>query len=314
MPRRALQIEQSLDRTFILLGLLLFAVSCADTQAPAAKPAPPPFEFVAAWGAHGADPGQLSQPVSLATDTVGNVFVVDAANRYLTKFDAVGHPLLSFGIPPHPASVAVDLGGAIYVGSSAPSSVSIYFPQGELIRQVRGGRHGLKKPVGIAVDDEGDFYVADAACQCIQKFNPRGRSLKIWGHRGLGPGEFDGLAAITAGGDGNLYVLDGGSHRVQKFARNGSFAAVWSGAAGGLNSLEGIVAVAASDKYLFLADAKNRAIQVRSFDGALRWTESLATHLDQAAGAPIALSVTPKNELFVLDGPGARVLKFRLHL
>jgi tripartite motif-containing protein 71 len=297
-----------------MLGLLLFAVSCSDAQAPAAKPAPPPFEFLAAWGAHGSEPGQLSQPVSLATDTVGNVFVVDAANRYLTKFDSAGHPLLSFGIPQHPVSVAVDLGGAIYVGTSTPPSVSIYFPQGELIREIRGGRPRFKKLVGIAVDDDGDFYVADADCQCIQKFNPRGRSLKNWGHGGRGPGEFDGLAAIAAGGDGNLYVLDGGNHRIQKFTRDGAFASAWSGAANELNSLEGIVAIAASDKYVFLADAKNRAIQVRSFDGALRWTESLASHLDPAAGASIALSVTPKGELFVLDGSGARILRFRLHL
>ena len=299
---------------FALLGVLL-AVSCRDPQAPPQpKPAPPPFEFLGVWGARGDRPGELSQPIALTTDRLGNVYVADASTRSVSKFDSAGHPRLSFQLSQRPSSIAVDLGGAIYVGSDKPPAVTIFFPDGELIRELRSGSaRRLQKPAGVAVDEDGNIFVADAACECIQKLDPRGRSLKTWGQKGKGNSEFDGVGGLAVGGDGNLYVLDAANHRVQKFSREGDFLAAWGGDAAEASSLENIASITVSDKFVFLGDPKNRAIQVWSLDGVHRWTESLASHIEIQSGSPVSISITPRNELYLLDGPGARVLRFRVN-
>ena len=50
----------------------LFAASCARRADPSPKPqAPPPFEFLGAWGDKGEGPGKLDKPVAFAVDALG---------------------------------------------------------------------------------------------------------------------------------------------------------------------------------------------------------------------------------------------------
>jgi hypothetical protein len=73
----------------------------------------------------------------------------------------------------------------------------------------------------IAVDYEGNIYVADMSDCRVQKFNIRGTYLKTIGRRGHGPGEFESPRKVRIHSEtGNIYVLDG-TYSVEVFNRNG---------------------------------------------------------------------------------------------
>src|SRR5271169_1113988 len=67
-----------------------------ETRAESEKRAGPPLEYLGAWGAKGYGPGQLQEPTSIATDKIGNIYIVDAGSRFVHKFGPAGKPLLSF--------------------------------------------------------------------------------------------------------------------------------------------------------------------------------------------------------------------------
>ena len=78
----------------------IFFISCGKRADPAPKPqAPPPFEFLGAWGDKGEGPGKLDGPVAFAVDVLGNVFFADPGAGFVHKFESKGTPLLSFEDP-----------------------------------------------------------------------------------------------------------------------------------------------------------------------------------------------------------------------
>ena len=51
----------------------------------------------------------------------------------------------------------------------------------------------------------------------IQKFDPNGTFITMWGTFGSGNGQFDGPDGIAVDDSGNVYVSDYGNNRIQKF-------------------------------------------------------------------------------------------------
>jgi DNA-binding beta-propeller fold protein YncE len=72
----------------------------------------------------------------------------------------------------------------------------------------------------IALDSEGNVYVAECANNRIEKFDPNGIFLARWGKEGSDEGEFKTPFGIDVDQEGNVYVLDYGNCRIQKFAPN----------------------------------------------------------------------------------------------
>ena len=86
----------------------------------------------------------------------------------------------------------------------------------------------LRRPEGIAVDHDGDVWVADYGRDRIVKFAPDGRLLLSWGSRGSGQGEFLGPKGVAIDpSSGRVYVADTGNARVQRIAPDGTLEATW---------------------------------------------------------------------------------------
>src|SRR5690242_1217070 len=145
---------------------LCWLVGCSRTatQAEPQKAVAPAISYIASWGMRGNGPGQLDQPVSIATDRVGDIYIPDAGSYFVHKFDWRGTPLLSFQEPGlrNPQSITLDSGGAIYVTDSHRGSTFVFLPGGERYRELRlGTRPKPDDELDVAVADDGVVHVLD---------------------------------------------------------------------------------------------------------------------------------------------------------
>lgn len=298
----------------VILGVLLAsACSRSAPQAPP-KPPPPPLEYLGEWGVKGDGPGQLSRPTSFTVDFAGRVYIADAGSGFVHKFDPKGEPLLSFqeaGLR-FPTDIAVDNAGAIYVADSVRSSIFIFYPDGTRFRQIRcAHKGGPREALGVTVDDDGNMFVVDPDSHKIQKFNPRGRLVKVW-DAGDGVGEFAYPVKAAVGPDGLLYVVDARGNHIQRFTRDGDLVSAWGTTETAPDEIQGLSGIAMSGKYVFADDGVNHRVHVWTLDGQHKLSDDLGGRLSHDSLAP-DIAVNPDGELLVLDPVGPRVLRFRIN-
>lgn len=274
------------------------------------------MQVVGEWGQGGDGPGKLQIPISLVTNSDGLVFVADAASGFVHKFDWNGQALFSFNHPrmQRPSGIALDRAGAVYVSDYSANRVFIFYPDGRLLREIRGGaRLALSGPVGVAVDAEGFIYVLEFDASRIQKFDRRGRFQKSWGRDGEGPGEFHFPADLAIGPDGFLYVADTHNRRIQKFTRDGQFVAQWGTPGEARDQIAEATGIAVTDKFVFLADSRNQRVQVWNFDGSLRHADALGDHFRDTYETPTDVAIGRGGELLVLDPSRPRILRVKIN-
>jgi tripartite motif-containing protein 71 len=203
-------------------------------------------EFLAEWGSRGSGPGQFHSPSGLTVDGEGNIYVADTENDRIVKLSPTGEPLALWGDQRgthwgeffHPDGVALDSSGNVYVADTGNNRIVKLSPDGEWLAQWgRLNRDGstspgtdpgeFRSPSSVAVDAEGNIYVAEQVSDRIQKLAPSGEPLAIWGRKGYDPGEYAFLQAVTLDDQGNVYGVDGMVGRVQKHAPDGKVVAQW---------------------------------------------------------------------------------------
>src|ERR1700723_3866486 len=122
----------------LYFSVVLTGCSQANSQPlPLPPPAPPTLKFIGEWGAAGNGPGQLQQPSGIATNSLGDIFIVDSGSAFISKFAPEGKPLLSFqeDCLNHPQSIAVDRDGTLYVTDPVRNSVFIFMSNGDHYRE-----------------------------------------------------------------------------------------------------------------------------------------------------------------------------------
>ncbi len=115
-------------------------------------------------------PGEMNEPVGLAIDKAGNVYVADTNNHRIQKFDKDGKPAAQWPIPDNgwgagpylEPFLAVDGVGNVYATAPTGNTVLKFSPTGQLLGQKnKQGNVTLKNPTGIYVDANGTVYVVD---------------------------------------------------------------------------------------------------------------------------------------------------------
>jgi len=299
-----------------VIGLAIFyGCSQSATEAQGPTQPKPPLEFLGQWGVKGAGPGDLDDPVSIATDALGNVYIADAGSQFIHKFDWQGTPLLSLTEDAlrHPQWISVDSDGVIYVSDPVRASIFVIYPGGEreAHRELRLRKRPSKEGfVSVAAGTSDLIYVLNSEGGKVEAFSPRFRLVESWTpSRSADSGTH--LGPIVMGPEGNLFIANQHSSSILRFTDNGQLVSelkLGNPAGGRLSSQ-----FAVSRTSIFAMDADGRMLHVWANDGRPKHDQDLAPQLGQAFRPAPALAVSPKGELLVLDQPEARVLRYRIN-
>ena len=309
---------QRLGLAMIVLTLGL-AVGCARSESRGIPLDSDLFSAVEIIGSRGTGAGQFNKPRSVATDRMGNLYVVDMTGR-VQKFSSNGVYLASLQMPQtdlgKPKGMCRDLDGNIIVIEPHYSRVNHFSPK--LLPMAHWGRKGtnvgqLNLPRAAAVTSSGEIYVSEyGQAERIQKFTKEGTSSILhFGVRGSDSGEFNRPEGLGVDRNDRLYVADSCNHRIQVFGPNGAHLRSYGkpGSAPGEFSYPYDIRID-SMGIQYVCEFGNSRIQI--FDDQDQLLEVLG-HAGAEPGEfnnPWSIALDSEGNLYVADSRNHRVQKF----
>ena len=121
--------------------------------------------------------GQISAglrvPSQLDLDAAGNLYVADSRLQQVIKFDRFGRQIQVYDqVKASGAGLAVNRSGSrIYVASG--DRVAVYAAEGELLGNLGKGAGEFQAAGAMAIDSDGNIYVADLKQGQVKVYNPR---------------------------------------------------------------------------------------------------------------------------------------------
>ena len=106
----------------------------------------------------------------------------------------------------------------------SPSSVAVKSPVEKLGTQILT-LGGMRRPIGVAINQRGEVVVTEAGRHCVSVFSPCGEKLRSFGTYGSFQGQLYYPYGVAVDGEGNILVADSYNRRIQKFTAEGQFLA-----------------------------------------------------------------------------------------
>jgi hypothetical protein len=169
-------------------------------------------------------------------------------------------------------------GGTTCGGPSANVNPIFQFDtSGKLLKTFGAGM--FVSPHKLAVDKEGNLWLADNGGHQIFKLSPDGKVLLTLGKKGVagpGPDEFDAPTDVAIAPNGDIFIGDGhsgggtatGNARIVKFDKNGKFIKTWGKKGMGPGEFDVIHTLAFDSRgRLFVGDRQNNRIQIFDQNG-----------------------------------------------
>ena len=171
-------------------------------------------ELRSKFGQRGSGPGQLKEPMDIAVDSEGIIYVADQGNKQVHVLGKDGRTIATWKHRSvdrwkldKPTGVAV-YENRVYVTDSYHDKILIFFKNGKFVDEFGGSGSGPKKfskPQGICVH-QGVVYVADTGNHRVQKFSLDGIYLGSIGKKGDGIGEMKSPTDVAVDHKGYIYV------------------------------------------------------------------------------------------------------------
>jgi streptogramin lyase len=283
----------------------------------------------------------LNAPRAIAAGQNGDIYVADSRNHRILHIDADGSLLKEWGTfadqqagnAPigtfnEPWGVAVGPDGSVYVSDTWNHRVQKFTKDGKPVKM--WGQYGQPSPDipesnsffwgprGIAVNSQGEVFVADTGNKRIVVFDSDGKYITEFGTAGLDPGQFDEPVGVAVAEDGTVYVTDTWNQRIQSFipSQDGTLYSPlqqWDVNAWFGQSLDNKPFIAVSkDKHVFITDPEGyRIIEFTDSGEFVRtWGDfgSGPSEIGLAAG----VAVDPAGFVWVTDAGNNRILRYTL--
>jgi len=193
----------------------------------------------------------FSNPMGVAVDSSGNVFVADSRNNLIRKIAPDGMVSTFAGSGKQgavngkgtaasfffPTALATDASGNVFVADTHNSLIRKITPDGmvttfagkptKVINDIRDTA-GMDHPSGIAVDKNGNVFVSDLNKDFIKKITPAGKVSIIAGNGDRGKKDGKGGASsfylpvgLAIDATENLYVCDSYNNMIRKISPDG---------------------------------------------------------------------------------------------
>lgn len=294
-----------------------------DVESPRLIPA---IEFVKKWGSEGSALGQFNESRGIALDSSGNVYIADAANSRIQKFDSEGNFITSWGSFGtgngqffYPFGIDVSPAGYVYVADTMNQRIQVFTSDGVFVTKwgspsAIGPYPNPYSPAGtfaypwdVAVDNSGYVYVADQYNARIQKFNAVGVYVTMWAISD--PYGFFGMPQVVEADDnGYIYVTDITDNRIQKFNLNGVFVRDIYGYGTEFSVPYGLAVD--SEGSIYVANENHTGINKYDPNGIFLNSAELTGPVDGQYGGVWGIVVDPNGDIFVTDAKNYCVEKF----
>jgi DNA-binding beta-propeller fold protein YncE len=226
-------LMEKMMRSHVALAGAVLGAALAMPALTAAQAQESKFEHVLTIGSEGTGEGQFKYVEDFAFSKDGHLLASDAAHAWIQVFDkTTGKFITRFG------------------------------GKGD------DDKH-LDKPEGIAVDPDGNVFIADYNTGFIKKYDASYKWLLTFSEYGTEKGQ-NIKSEFMDIRDGKLYMPEAGNHRVDVFDLNGKFLFDFGGPGtelGKFNVPE--AAKFSSDGKLYVSDLKNDRMQVFDMEGKL---------------------------------------------
>jgi sugar lactone lactonase YvrE len=238
-----------------------------------------------------ADAANLSLPIEIAVDVLGNLFIADRGNYRIRKIDGTG--------------IITTVAGRSDDGGAATSAQ-------------------LNFPNALAADRSGNLFIADTDSQRIRKVTPGGVVTTVAGNGAVGsagdggPAESALLnypAGVTVDDSGNLFIADTRNNRIRKIIPSGVISTL---ATADLNDPHGIAVDSSGN--VFVADTNNQRILKIDSAGVLSTVAGNGTSGFSGDGGPatasqlsfpVAVAVDGNGNVFIADSSNHRIRMVR---
>ena len=185
-----------------------------------------------------------------------------------SPFDVfVEHPPTQLGKPVRiikgvekPYAIALNKSGHLLVAQPLKGVVAALSKDG---RVVPGGKDGLGRPRGIAIDEDGSLLVTSGASEQLMKFNKDWTFAKAVSQIGHQPGQFISINKVKISPTTHkYYVCDYGNHRVQVFDQDLKHVSSFGRPGNKLGELDHPYDVAFDDAgHVYVVDQDNHRVQ-----------------------------------------------------